>query len=92
MDKKDDTLSMSKIAEYFDKRENEERNNQTVGIILGVIAGLAAVAVIAFAVYRFLSGRKKTDNYEDDFEDEFDDDDDDDDFDDDLDDFEEEED
>ncbi len=64
---------MNKIDELVDilkKRENDEEKPKTVILwVLAIIGVVAAVAGIAYAVYRFV-----TPDYLEDFEDDFDDD------------------
>lgn len=80
-------MTRDKFQELIDavRAGNKKDETSPVVIALAVIAGIAAIALIAFAVYRFLTP-DYFDDYDDD--DDFDDEDFDDDFDDD---FEEEE-
>ena len=73
--KMEDFLTATKLNELLHKKELEEKNKNTVLWILAVIGAVAAVAGIAYAVYRFLAP-----SYLDEFEDDFDDDEFDDDF------------
>lgn len=63
--------TMNKIDELIAalKRKEEEKNKNTVLWVLAIIGAVAAVAGIAYAVYRFL-----TPDYLEDFEEDFDDD------------------
>ena len=78
MNKMEDFLTATKLNELLHKREVEEKNKNTVLWILAIIGAVAAVAGIAYAVYRHVTPR-----YLDDFDGDFDYDEFDDDFDDD---------
>ena len=73
----DDLLNAAKINELFHKRQAEEEQKTCILWFLAIIGAVAAVAVIAYAVYKHF-----TPDYFEDFEDDFDDDFDDDFFDD----------
>ncbi len=73
--KMEDFLTATKLNELIHKKEIEEKNKNTVLWTLAVIGAVAAVAGIAYAVYRFFAPA-----YLDEFEDDFDDDEFDDDF------------
>ena len=73
--KMEDFLTATKLNELIHKKEIEEKNKNTVLWTLAVIGAVAAVAGIAYAVYRFFAP-----SYVDEFEDDFDDDEFDDDF------------
>lgn len=60
---------MKEIKEYFNKKDEETKRNNTLLWVLAIIGAVAAVAAIAYAVYRYL-----TPDYLEDFEDDFDDD------------------
>lgn len=62
---------MNKIDELIAalKRKEDEKNKNTVLWVLAIIGAVAAVAGIAYGVYRFL-----TPDYLEDFEEDFDDD------------------
>ena len=60
-----------KTIEYLKKKEDEKEKN-TVLWVLAVIGAVAAVAGIAFAVYRFFAPDYLED-FEEDFDDDFDD-------------------
>ncbi len=69
MNKKiEDLIAESKLTELLKKNDAEKQKN-TVIWILAIIGAVAAVAAIAYAVYRFF-----TPDYLEDFEDDFDDD------------------
>ena len=73
--KMEDFLTATKLNQLIHKKEIEEKNKNTVLWTLAVIGAVAAVAGIAYAVYRFFAP-----SYLDEFEDDFDDDEFDDDF------------
>ena len=78
----EDIIAETRLNEILHKNEAEKQKN-TVIWALAIIGAVAAVAAIAYAVYRFVSP-----DYLDDFDDDFDDDDFEDDFEDEEDDFE----
>lgn len=75
----DDLLSAMKLGELVHKKEPMMKKRNTLIMILAIIGAVAAVAGIAYAVYRYMNP-----DYLDDFDDDFDDYEDDFDFDDDL--------
>ena len=68
MNKIEEMIAESKLSEILHKNEAEKQRN-TVIWVLAIIGAVAAVAGIAYAVYRFF-----TPDYLEDFEDDFDDD------------------
>ncbi|HHX12336.1 MAG TPA: DUF4366 domain-containing protein [Clostridiales bacterium] len=76
----DDLLNAMKLGELVHKKEPMMKKKNTLVMILAIIGAVAAVAGIAYAVYRYMNP-----DYLDDFDDDFDDYEDDFDFDDDLD-------
>ena len=78
-EKLEDIIASAKIGEILRKKdaveEKSKKNCNCILIILAIIGGIAAVAGIAYAVYRYF-----TPDYLEDFEDDFDDDDFEDDF------------
>lgn len=66
MGKLDEVLEMMKVNELLGKKEEKKDNGNTVLWILAIIGAIAAVAGIAYAVYRYL-----TPDYLEDFDDEF---------------------
>lgn len=67
-------MSINKMEEFIaalKKREDEQQKN-TLLCILAIIGAVAAVAGIAFAVYRYFSP-DCLDDFEEEFEDDFDD-------------------
>lgn len=80
----EELVNNAKITELLNKKKAEEENKNFVLWLLAIIGAVAAVAAIAFAVYRFMNpkysnfdGEFDYDEFEDDFEDDdiFDDDD-----------------
>ena len=69
MNKIEDIINASKINEFIHKKEIEEQRKGKVCFILAIIGAVAAIAAIAYGVYRFMSP-----DYLEDFEDDFDDD------------------
>lgn len=67
--KLEELLNATKFNELIHKKELEEKNKNNILITLAIIGAIAAVAGIAYAVYRYF-----TPDYLDDFEDDFDDD------------------
>lgn len=61
-------IAEAKLNELLHKREDEKQKN-TVIWVLAIIGAIAAVAGIAFAVYKFM-----TPDYLEDFDEDFDDD------------------
>ena len=74
----EELMNTSRINDLIHKREEDEKKKNCILWVLAIIGAVAAVAGIAYAVYRFF-----TPDYLEDFEDDFDDDFDDDFFDDD---------
>ncbi len=66
-----DGIAMNRVDEIIAalKKTEEEKNKNTVLWVLAILGAVAAVAGIAFAVYRFM-----TPDYLEDFEEDFDDD------------------
>ncbi len=73
--KLEEYIDMSRINELLGKKEEEKKkcNCNTVLWVFAVIGAVAAVAGIAYAVYRYLKPDYLED-FEDDFDDDFDDD------------------
>lgn len=74
MNKMEELLSMAKISEFMHRQELEEEKKKTVCLVLSIIAGIVAIAAIAYGLYKYLSREDDVDDFEDDFEDDFDDD------------------
>lgn len=73
MSKLEELVNMAKINELLGKKEEEKKKDNTVLWVFAVIGAIAAIAGIAYAVYRYLTPDYLED-FEDDFEDEFDED------------------
>ena len=69
----EELVSTSKLNELIKKRENADKRLNTILWVLAIIGAVAAVAGIAYAVYRFFTP-DYLDDFEDDFDDDFDDD------------------
>lgn len=66
------THDVKELKDYWNKRDEEKRNN-TLLWVFAIIGAVAAVAAIAYAVYRYFTPDYLED-FEDDFDDDFDDD------------------
>ena len=62
---------LDKVNVLLGKKEEEEKKCNTVLWVFAIIGAVAAVAAIAYAVYRYLTPDYLED-FEDDFEDDFD--------------------
>ena len=71
MNKIEEMIAETKLSEILHKNEAEKQKN-TVIWVLAIIGAIAAVAGIAYAVYRFFTPDYLED-FEDDFVDDFDD-------------------
>lgn len=72
MNKLEDMIAASKLNELLHKREDDKAKN-TVLWVLAIVGAVAAIAGIAYAVYKFFTPDYLED-FEEDFEDDFDDD------------------
>ena len=72
MNKFEELIAATKLGELMNKKEDEAQCKKVLWV-LAIIGAIAAVAGIAYAVYRFFAPDYLED-FEDDFEDEFDDD------------------
>ena len=72
MNKLEDTIAASKLNELLHKKDDEKAKN-TLLWVLAVVGAVAAIAGIAYAVYKFFTPDYLED-FEEDFEDDFDDD------------------
>lgn len=70
----EDLLNAAKVNELIHKKELEEKNKNTIMITLAVIGAIAAVAGIAYAVYKYFTPDYLEDFDDDDYADSFDDD------------------
>lgn len=69
----EELMNSSRINELLHKREEDEKKKNCILWVLAIIGAVAAVAGIAYAVYRFFTPDYLED-FEDDFEDDYDDD------------------
>ncbi len=72
MNKLEDMIAASKLNELLHKKEDDKAKN-TLLWVLAIVGAVAAIAGIAFAVYKFFTPDYLED-FEEDFEDDFDDD------------------
>lgn len=72
--KLEELMNTAKINELLHKKELEEKNKNGIIIALAIIGAIAAVAAIAYAVFRYLERDYLDDFDADDFGDNFDDD------------------
>lgn len=72
MNKLEDLITTSKLNDLLHKKE-EDKTSKTVIWVLAIVGAIAAVAGIAFLVYKFLTPDYLED-FEEDFDDDFDDD------------------
>lgn len=72
--KLEELMNTAKINELLHKKELEEKNKDGIIIALAIIGAVAAVATIAYAVFRHLERDYLDDFDADDFGDNFDDD------------------
>ena len=70
----EDLINAAKVSELLHKKELEEKNKNAIVIVLAVLGAIAAVAGIAFAVYKYLTPDYLEDFDPDDYSDDFDDD------------------
>lgn len=70
----EDLLNAAKVNELLHKKELEEKNKNTIMITLAIIGAIAAVAGIAYAVYKYFTPDYLEDFDDDDYSDSFDDD------------------
>lgn len=72
MNKLENLVELSKLNELLGKKEEEKKKCNVLLWVLAIIGAVAAVAGIAYAVYRYFTPDYLED-FEDDFEDETDD-------------------
>ena len=72
MNKLEELIAATKLSELINKKEDDAQCKKVLWT-LAIIGAIAAIAGIAYAVYRFFAPDYLED-FEDDFEDEFDDD------------------
>lgn len=73
VNKLDDILENAGVNEILGRKKVEEKKSNKLLWALAIIGAIAAVAAIAYAVYRYLTPDYLED-FEDDFDDDFDDD------------------
>lgn len=74
IDKLSEMLAASKLSELIHKKEDPiEKKKHTLVFVLAIFGAIAAIAAIAYAVYKFMTPDYLED-FEDDFDDEFEDD------------------
>ena len=71
--KMEDLMNASRLNELLHKKEEEEKKKNCILWVLAIFGAVAAVAAIAYGVYRFFTPDYLED-FEDDFDDDFDDD------------------
>lgn len=69
----EEIMNATKLNEFLHRKEEEEKQKNCILWILAIIGIVAAVATIAYGVYRFFTPDYLED-FEDDFDDDFDDD------------------
>ncbi len=74
----EDLISVAKLSELMKKDDHNEKTGNKILWVLAIIGAIAAVAGIAFAVYKYLTPDylDDFDDFDDDFDDDFFDDDD----------------
>lgn len=70
----DEITNSLKLNELFHKKEEEEKSKKRVITIFAIVGGIALIAGICAAVYKFLLCDKYDDYDDDDYDDIFDDD------------------
>ena len=69
----EEIMNATKLNEFLHRKEEEDKKKNCILWVLAIIGAVAAVAGIAYAVYRFFTP-DYLDDFEDDFDDDFDDD------------------
>lgn len=69
----EDVLNAGRLNDFLHRKEEEDKKKNCILWVLAIIGAVAAVAGIAYAVYRFFTPDYLED-FEDDFDDDFDDD------------------
>lgn len=69
----EEIVNSTKLNEFLHRKEEEDKKKNNILWALAIIGAVAAVAAIAYGVYRFFTP-DYLDDFEDDFEDDFDDD------------------
>ena len=73
MNRMEEIVNSTKLNEFLHRKEEEDKKKNCILWVLAIIGAVAAVAGIAYAVYRFFTP-DYLDDFEDDFDDDFDDD------------------
>ena len=73
LNKLDEIMDTAGVNDLLGRKHEEEKKSNTLLWVFAVIGAIAAVAAIAYAVYRYLTPDYLED-FEDDFDDDFDDD------------------
>lgn len=73
LSKMEELINASKLNELLHKKEEEDKKKNCILWVLAIIGAVAAVAGIAYAVYRFFTPDYLED-FDEDFDDDFDDD------------------
>ena len=73
MNRMEEIVNSTKLNEFLHRKEEEYKKKNCILWVLAIIGAVAAVAGIAYAVYRFFTP-DYLDDFEDDFDDDFDDD------------------
>ena len=73
MNRMEEIVNSTKLNEFLHRKEEEDKKKNCILWVLAMIGAVAAVAGIAYAVYRFFTP-DYLDDFEDDFDDDFDDD------------------
>ena len=73
MNRMEEIVNSTKLNEFLHRKEEEDKKKNCILWVLAIIGPVAAVAGIAYAVYRFFTP-DYLDDFEDDFDDDFDDD------------------
>ena len=73
MNRMEEIVNSTKLNEFLHRKEEEDKKKNCILWVLAIMGAVAAVAGIAYAVYRFFTP-DYLDDFEDDFDDDFDDD------------------
>ena len=73
MNRMEEIVNSTKLNEFLHRKEEEDKKKNCILWVLAIIGAVAAVAGIAYAVYRFFTP-DYLDDFEADFDDDFDDD------------------
>lgn len=69
LNRMEDIMNSTRLNEFLHRKEEEDKKKNNILWALAIIGAVAAIAAIAYGVYRFF-----TPDYLEDFEDDFDDD------------------